>query len=608
MRSKRGALLLAAFALYLPALTTVESSHATLLTTQVNLEFVNNIGNTLDSIGRISSMEVDQARDWIYVVTVDVPFVIETPSTGGVYRISTDGVLDTNYLVRWSDRAGAHTPQLALQVANGVGFPDTDRGVLISGSESLQITWQYNGVLATAPSPCVARIKLDGELDLDFAAKMAASGVTGAAHGVVYDYFEETRTDIYLAGQITYPIPATDTQPATTGHTLMKLKQDGDVDYDFARQLDDAGGTPPGMDGEELTISPQTGNVFMGTSLDGPYVSIFKVNRDGTPDTIVNEAMADYQIEARGILLSPTTNDFAIAGQITMPDGTEHSFAIFDQYANLLAAYDLLEFYPNPNYKFDNIPGMDSENRIFVGPQATSEPGKYAIARINTDGTIEQQCKVTAIFEGTPGDETFNGMPRMIDFDADGNMIVAGRFTSVDGIPIERIVKLTEELDSDGDGLCDARELASLADGGTGTDPDNPDTDGGGADDFTEVRYGTNPLDPSDDYKAKPGTGIITESVTPPVDPPYTITCDVGTCSSAAPYEPDDSPSPTPTPTASNPLFDVDVDDGDGGNSSGGGDDDDELAFTGASDGIGWLALIGVLTVLSGACFLHTRR
>ncbi len=48
-------------------------------------------------------------------------------------------------------------------------------------------------------------------------------------------------------------------------------------------------------------------------------------------------------------------------------------------------------------------------------------------------------------------------------------------------------------IDSDGDGLPDAAELAM------GTDPTSPDTDGGGLLDGAEVDYGLDPLDPADD-------------------------------------------------------------------------------------------------------------
>ena len=48
-------------------------------------------------------------------------------------------------------------------------------------------------------------------------------------------------------------------------------------------------------------------------------------------------------------------------------------------------------------------------------------------------------------------------------------------------------------LDTDGDGLTDAEEVA------LGTNPNVPDTDGGGVNDGDEVNNGTDPLDPADD-------------------------------------------------------------------------------------------------------------
>ena len=54
---------------------------------------------------------------------------------------------------------------------------------------------------------------------------------------------------------------------------------------------------------------------------------------------------------------------------------------------------------------------------------------------------------------------------------------------------------IARDRDSDGDGLKDSEEDA------IGTDPFDPDTDGGGAEDGAEVDAGTNPLDPADDVQ-----------------------------------------------------------------------------------------------------------
>ena len=57
--------------------------------------------------------------------------------------------------------------------------------------------------------------------------------------------------------------------------------------------------------------------------------------------------------------------------------------------------------------------------------------------------------------------------------------------------------------DSDGDGLTDVQEILDL-----GTRPDKADTDGGGTNDGVEVRLGLDPLDASDDQNDTDGDGL----------------------------------------------------------------------------------------------------
>jgi len=75
-------------------------------------------------------------------------------------------------------------------------------------------------------------------------------------------------------------------------------------------------------------------------------------------------------------------------------------------------------------------------------------------------------------------------------------------------------ILFTAELDSDGDGLMDRRELE------IGTDPYNPDTDGDGLSDGDEVlKYGTDPLNPDSDFDMlSDGAEVLIHS-TNPLDP-----------------------------------------------------------------------------------------
>jgi outer membrane protein OmpA-like peptidoglycan-associated protein len=64
------------------------------------------------------------------------------------------------------------------------------------------------------------------------------------------------------------------------------------------------------------------------------------------------------------------------------------------------------------------------------------------------------------------------------------------------------------KADTDGDGLTDGQEVLKYK-----TNPLNKDTDGGSVDDFTEVKRGTDPLNPDDDV-VKVGVPIVLEGIT----------------------------------------------------------------------------------------------
>ncbi len=72
------------------------------------------------------------------------------------------------------------------------------------------------------------------------------------------------------------------------------------------------------------------------------------------------------------------------------------------------------------------------------------------------------------------------------DYGGEGSYRVPGTGASIDSYPFP--------VDSDGDGLIDYLENNVY-----GTDPLNPDTDGGGENDLAEIQAGKDPLDPSDD-------------------------------------------------------------------------------------------------------------
>ncbi len=101
----------------------------------------------------------------------------------------------------------------------------------------------------------------------------------------------------------------------------------------------------------------------------------------------------------------------------------------------------------------------------------------------------------------TDGDEVMKYKTDPLKADTDGDGLTDG----------EEVMKYkTDPLkaDTDGDGLTDSQEVITYK-----TNPLNKDTDGGSVDDGTEVKRGTDPLNPADDV-VKIGVPIVLEGIT----------------------------------------------------------------------------------------------
>ncbi len=107
----------------------------------------------------------------------------------------------------------------------------------------------------------------------------------------------------------------------------------------------------------------------------------------------------------------------------------------------------------------------------------------------------------TDIDDLTDGEEVLDYKTNPLRADTDGDGLS-------DGGEILNYKTNPLKADSDGDGLSDGDEVINYE-----TDPNNRDTDAGSVNDFTEVRRGTDPLNPDDDM-VKMGVPIILEGIT----------------------------------------------------------------------------------------------
>jgi outer membrane protein OmpA-like peptidoglycan-associated protein len=107
----------------------------------------------------------------------------------------------------------------------------------------------------------------------------------------------------------------------------------------------------------------------------------------------------------------------------------------------------------------------------------------------------------TDIDDLTDGDEVVNYKTNPLRADTDGDGLS-------DGGEILNYKTDPLKADSDEEGLSDGDEVINYE-----TDPNDNDTDTGSVDDFTEVRRGTDPLNPDDDI-VKMGIPIVLKGIT----------------------------------------------------------------------------------------------
>ena len=218
-------------------------------------------------------------------------------------------------------------------------------------------------------------------------------------------------------------------------HPLIRLNPDGSLDPTFT----DPG--VPRIDGDVTAIVPMPdGKIVIAghfkTVIGAPWDPIARLNPDGTRD---NTFYPNLQM------------DGGIERLVALPDG---KFLIQGSFNSVGAAVRPGLARLNPDGSMDltfvpgsNVPGpifsmaAQGDGKILLGGRIDPPTGlrQGSLVRLNPNGTLDDNFS-TGVIEGVA--KTNGGAVEWIGVQPDGNILIAGRFISIDEIPRMNVARL----------------------------------------------------------------------------------------------------------------------------------------------------------------------
>jgi len=341
--------------------------------------------------------------------------------TGGLYT-QYDGVSE-NYAVRLNSNGFKDT---SFNI--GSGFNDWVRTVHYQPDTKIVIGGEFTAFTGTAEGRLI-RLNSDGSKDTSFNIETGFNSTSGFGVLRVAQY----GTSLYVGGGFT-------TFTGQTNNKLIRLNSDGSKDTSF----DIGTGFNTGSSVNSIYVQSDN-KVLVGgdfiTFTGSTQRGLIRLNTDGSKDTSfdIGTGFSMSTIVSRNInsIAQQTDNKLLIGGFFTQYSGIPQGYLIR---LNLNGTKDT---------SFDIGIGFNSsvrsvviqpDGKILVGGDFSTfnTVPENGLIRLNTGGTKDNSFYLGAGFNN--GADIYS-----INLQVDGSLIVTGNFTSYDGVPANRIVKLSSD-------------------------------------------------------------------------------------------------------------------------------------------------------------------
>ncbi|MBI5773296.1 MAG: immunoglobulin domain-containing protein [Verrucomicrobia bacterium] len=291
----------------------------------------------------------------------------------------------------------------------------TDGKIVIGG----QFT-TINGVARNR----IARLNPDGSLDADFAPSVGGS--------IVYCATLQTDGKIIVAG-------AFSNVNGVVKKNLARLNADGTLDASFDPKPNNFNVYSVAVQADrKILIGGDFTSVDGGATLDSYRIA--RLNEDGTKDTSFN-AGADSFVRC---IVPQSDGKMIVGGHFTIISGFGgNKIARLNNDGSLDASFSAnINATILPNYSVATIV-FQVDGRIFIGGSFTNVNGiaRKSLARLNANGTLDTSF-TSDIDDPTSPPTISAGAVSTMAIQLDGNLLVGGSFTRVDGVTWNHLVRL----------------------------------------------------------------------------------------------------------------------------------------------------------------------